>query len=146
MSHFLGDKNLNVLYTDTDSIDIDKPLDPKFIGKELGLMKLECVFKEAVFLCPKVYGGILDNGSEMTKVKGFKNDVKYSDLKSLLIKDSSLELNQELWFKSVKEGTITIKEQLYKLVPTDNKRQLIYSNRNFVNTKPFTIDENKEIK
>lgn len=63
MSQFLGDKNLNVLYTDTDSIDIDKPLNPKFIGPELGLMKLEYIFDEAVFLAPKVYGGVLENGS-----------------------------------------------------------------------------------
>lgn len=145
MSQFLGDKSLNVLYTDTDSIDIDKPLDPKFIGPELGLMKLECIFDEAVFLAPKVYGGLLENGNEITKVKGFKDEIKYSELKSLLVKDTNLELKQDKWFNSLQEGSITIKEQLYKLVPTDNKRQLIYFNNKLVNTKPFIIDENKSL-
>jgi DNA polymerase type B, organellar and viral len=146
MSQFLGDKNLNVLYTDTDSIDIDQPLDHKFIGKELGLMKLECIFEEAVFLAPKVYGGIIDNEKSITKVKGFKNEVEYSELKSLLIKDTSLELKQDKWFSSIKEGTITIIEQLYKLVPTDNKRQLIYLHNKFVNTKPFKINTTRSLK
>jgi hypothetical protein len=146
MSQFLGDKSLNVLYTDTDSIDIDKQLDSKFIGKELGLMKLECIFEEAVFLAPKVYGGIIDNEKSITKVKGFKNEVEYSELKSLLIKDTSLELKQDNWFTSIREGTITIKEQLYKLVPTDNKRQLIYLHNKFVNTKPFKINSTRSLK
>lgn len=145
MSQFLGDKNLNVLYTDTDSIDIDKQLDSKFIGPELGLMKLECVFEEAVFLAPKVYGGIIDNDQSITKVKGFKNEVEYSDLKSLLIKDTSLDLKQDKWFRSIEEGSITIKEQLYKLVPTENKRELVYSNNKLMKTKPFQIDSTKSL-
>lgn len=145
MSPILADPNLRILYTDTDSAFIEGELDPKLIGKGLGQFKLEYRFKECVFLAPKVYGGILENGSELTKVKGFKDNVKYSDLKALLIKDSSLDLKQEKWFRSIEEGTITIKNQLYKLVPTENKRQLVYSNNKFVNTKPFIIDENKSL-
>jgi hypothetical protein len=146
MSQFLGNPLLNVLYTDTDSIDIDQPLDPKFIGKDLGKMKLEYVFNKAIFLAPKVYGGILEDGTELTKVKGFKNSVPYSDLKTLLTKGSELELNQEKWFRSIEDGNITILEQLYKLVPTENKRQIIYSNNRFVNTKPFIIKQTKFLK
>lgn len=145
MSQFLGDKNLNVLYTDTDSIDIDKPLDSKLIGPELGLMKLECIFEEAIFIAPKVYGGILEDGSEIVKVKGFKNPLPFSELSKLLIKDNNLELKQDKWFSSIREGNITIKEQLYTLIPTENKRTLIYSNNKFVNTKPFTINLDKSI-
>jgi hypothetical protein len=47
------------VYSDTDSIFRTKPLDPKFIGKELGLMKDELnglVIKEAYFLGIKKYG------------------------------------------------------------------------------------------
>jgi hypothetical protein len=146
MSPILADPNLRLLYTDTDSAFVEGEINSNLIGKGLGKFKLEYRFKECVFLAPKVYGGILFDGSEITKVKGFKDNVKYSDLKALLIKDSSLDLDQELWFRSIEEGTITIKNQLYKLVPTENKRQLIYSNNKFINTKPFTINENKSLK
>jgi hypothetical protein len=44
MSKFLGDNDLNIYYTDTDSIDVDKPLDNKLVGKELGQFKLEIKF------------------------------------------------------------------------------------------------------
>jgi hypothetical protein len=61
----------------------------------------------STFLAPKVYGGIYDKTQELTKVKGFKDNVYYSDLKSLLIKDSSLSLKQEKWIKSISEGNIS---------------------------------------
>lgn len=34
----------------------------------------------------------------------------------------------------------TIINQLYTLIPTENKRELIYDNNIFTNTKPFNID------
>lgn len=126
MSEFLGNPNLIILYTDTDSIYIEGDLDPKYIGKGLGKMKLEYKFKECVFLAPKVYGGILDDVTELVKVKGLKNAVDYQELKSLLIKDNKLELHQDNWFKSITKGNIIIKNDLYTLIATENKRSLIY--------------------
>ena len=146
MSGILADPSINVLYTDTDSAYIQGELDPKLIGKGLGQFKLEYTFKEAVFLAPKVYGGILLDGKELTKVKGFKNNLIYPDLLSLLDKNSKLELNQDKWFKSISEGNISIKNSLYTLIVTENKRQLIYDNNKLIGTKPFIIDRNKEIK
>jgi hypothetical protein len=75
---------------------------------------LEYEFKEAIFLAPKVYGGILQNSTsknlkEIVKIKGFKNLIKFKDLKSLLIKDSFLKLKQEKWFRSLSKGEITVK-------------------------------------
>lgn len=58
MAKFKIMKEIVLFYTDTDSIDINKSLIKKFIGKELGVMKLEHIFNKAVFLAPKVYGGI----------------------------------------------------------------------------------------
>jgi|SRR5882757_6020309 len=106
-------------------------------------MKLENYFNDATFLAPKVYGGVYSTG-EITKVKGFKNHVKYNQLKSLLKKGKSLILDQEKWFRSIEEANITIKNKIYTLLPTENKRQLIYKNNKLIATKPFTID-NKNI-
>jgi hypothetical protein len=94
MSQFKTDKRFTLYYTDTDSIDIDGALDPKFIGEELGQMKLEHTFKDAVFLGPKMYGGITDN-YEYVRIKGLKNPLKFEELKALLLKDSKLEVKQE---------------------------------------------------
>jgi len=87
-------KNENLYYSDTDSIDTDVLLNPKFVGDELGQLKLEHIFKEAVYLAPKVYGGLTHN-SEIVKVKGLKNPITYKELSSLLKKDSFLEIKQD---------------------------------------------------
>ena len=44
MAKFKFMKEIVLFYTDKDSIDINKSLNKKFIGKELGLMKLEHIF------------------------------------------------------------------------------------------------------
>jgi hypothetical protein len=96
MSQFKNNPEYILYYFDTDSIDVNKPLNIKFIGKELGKIKLEHIFKEAVFLAPKVYGGLTDT-YEYVKAKGAKkkNVISFSDLKTLLNKDSKLRIYQE---------------------------------------------------
>lgn len=44
-----------VYYSDTDSLFLNKELDPKVIGKGLGQWKLEADIAEAVFIGPKKY-------------------------------------------------------------------------------------------
>lgn len=68
-------------------------------------------------------------------------------LKSLLIKDTSLTFNQTKTFRDVGLSTIHLLEQTYKLIPTENKRELVYDNNNLlVSTKPFIIEHDKVIK
>jgi hypothetical protein len=107
MSQF---KNVNnsyeLYYSDTDSISIDRPLEDNMIGKELGKMKLEYVFDKAVYLGPKVYGGITNEGKEIIKAKGYKNkdqfkkdQLDFKTLESLLYLNNDeinkLEINHE---------------------------------------------------
>lgn len=134
------DNDINLYYFDTDSIFIDKPLPDHMVGKEIGLWKLENIIKEAVFIAPKVYGYIDIEGNEIVKCKGFKENISFNDLKSLLIKDNKLELNQEKWFKSLENSNITIKNQLYNLQVTSNKRNLFYYKINLERTNPFYIN------
>lgn len=148
MSKFLGEKNLNIYYTDTDSIDIDKPLDDKYIGNELGQFKLEYKFIEAVFLAPKVYGGSYLDGNELkeiSKIKGYKNQVELRLLKNLLNKNENLLLNNEKWFRNIFDSNIEIKNQIYNLVVTNNKRKLNYFNNILINTEPYIINQSKQI-
>jgi DNA polymerase type B, organellar and viral len=75
--------NIKIFYFDTDSIFTDKPLPDFMVGKELGQLKLEYIFKEAVFLGPKIYAGVTTDNNYICKVKGFKNKVSFNDMKSL---------------------------------------------------------------
>ena len=96
-----------------------------------------------IAVAPKVYGGILEDGSELVKVKGYKNKISFDFLKSLLNKNSSLELNQDKWYRNLIFGNIVIKDEDYHLVATENKRKLIYQNDE--GTEPFIINSDKEI-
>ena len=118
---------------------MDKPLDESVVGKHLGQMVLEKEYKEFVALALKVYGGILNNGKEFTKIKGFKNSISFDNLKSLLEENKSLELNQTKWFRFIDKGSISIKSQIYTLVPTANKRNLIYKDNKLVSSKAFVL-------
>lgn len=141
-----------IYYTDTDSIVVDKPLPEWMVGtNELGKMKLEYFVEEGLFLAPKVYALKLGNGEEVIKIKGLSkdtinNELNFDLMKSLLNKDSSLVLNQIKSFRSFSDTTINLIDQTYKLIPTDNKRQLIYDiNNQLIGTKPYIITSEKSI-
>lgn len=53
MTPLLKDKSYNVYYTYTDSIVTYKPLVNSYIGKALGMLKLEYVISRGVFLLLK---------------------------------------------------------------------------------------------
>ena len=152
-SQFKNRDDFTLFYTDTDSIDINKPLEPKFVGKELGKMKLELVFDRILFLAPKVYSGITSS-NKITKVKGYKikdkftgktNNIDLEKLLPLLNKNEKLELHQDKWHRYFSKGYIEIKDEIYTLIVTDNKRKIIYdSNNKFIDTKPINI-YNEEI-
>lgn len=145
MSQFKNNPDFKLYYSDTDSIVINKPLPDNMIGSALGQVKLEHIINRAVFLAPKVYGFITEDGQEILKVKGLTKEVinklTFNDLESLLIQDSSQEFTQEKWNKSVINGTITTSNQLYTLKTTNSKRNAIYENGLFTNTKPYNYDE-----
>lgn len=153
------DCKFDILYTDTDSIAINKPLPDNFVDStKLGSMKLENVFKKSVYLGPKMYGGLFNTfivdkdgncNAAITKIKGYKNIVSFDTLENLLhIKDNNIqktELKHDKWFRDFSKGEILIKEQIYTLTPTQNKRELIIHNNKIVDTQPYTINSNKDI-
>lgn len=150
MSFFKYFYSKHLYYSDTDSLYLDIPLDNKYIGKELGKLKLEHIFKEAIFLAPKVYGGITTTEhKEIIKIKGVQskyNIIKFENLKSLLNLNNKLEIYQNKWYRNIMKGNITINKELYTLMITDNKRQLIYDENNrLIDTKPLKLIKGKII-
>jgi hypothetical protein len=148
MSTIKNSSKFNLYYSDTDSAVTDRPLPAFMVGTELGQFKLEHVINKAVFLAPKVYAIVDEDGTETVKVKGLSSsnllDVHFDDLHELLFVDSKREFNQQKFFKKVIEGEITVQDVAYTLKVTSNKRRPIYVDNIFTNTEPLVINENEE--
>jgi hypothetical protein len=142
MSIFKTNSKLEILYSDTDSLDLEETLNSEYVGTKLGEMKLEHIFDEAIFLGPKMYGGKTSE-YEYVKIKGLKNPIAFDELKPLLQKGSSLEVEQEKWYSDFSNAQFHVKDELYTLMVTDNKRKLVYSegeNGEFIDTKPLLLE------
>lgn len=145
MSFYKNNPLFRLYYSDTDSIFIDVYLEenyPNLVGNELGQWKLEYEFIKAVFLGPKVYGGITSEGKSIIKVKGVKNIIPYEDLESLLQKENKLKIPTEKWYRNLSEGNIQIKQEIYNMSINSTKRILIYDKEgNLIGSDPIEIIE-----
>jgi len=109
------DTNNPCFYSDTDSIFIQYPLNPKLIGTSLGQFKDELkgdVINTAIFIKPKCYGYVLNSGLEKVVIAGFPiGDVPFNSLKSVLtgenIKITSPTLLRDIKTMSIKSTKIT---------------------------------------
>jgi DNA polymerase type B, organellar and viral len=149
MSKFKNKYQDNLFYTDTDSIYLNIKLDPSFISnKILGFFKLEKIFESAIFLAPKMYGGkYLYKFGKLTqfmKIKGVKININFIKLFPLLFKDKHVNIIQEKWFRDINNSTIKIENNIpHNLKLTSFKRNIIYKNNKFVNTKPLKLENSK---
>lgn len=97
-------------------------------------------------LAPKFYGGINQSGYQVLKTKGFKGSIDVKLLETLREKDSIIYLSQDKWYKSVVEGSLTLKSQTFGMRATMFKRKPIYdANNKLIATEPFRISEDKVI-
>jgi hypothetical protein len=97
MSQFKNNKNINLYYTDTDSIYTDSKIDPIHIDdKVLGKLKLENICTKAIFLAPKMYFLKTIDGKIITKTKGLKHEIELTEREfgKLLIKNTKIEKSQ----------------------------------------------------
>jgi len=149
MSLLKNSTKFNLYYSDTDSGIVDRPLPSFMVGSGLGKFKLEYTIQRAVFVAPKVYAFITSSGCaahiEIIKVKGIRQEalsgLHIQDLEALLVKDSNREFTQDKWFKSLTAGTISVKDLAYNLKVTANKRENIYIDDIFENTKPYNFND-----
>lgn len=150
MSQFKNNSAFKLFYSDTDSAYVSGNFPDEFVGKGLGKFKLENTFKDIVFLAPKVYAGVTLDNNLIVKIKGLtrsivNNEISLDMIVGLLNKDATLSFNQVKSYKSLSGGTISLLKQTYELVPTESKRQLIYSEGTLVGTKPYVINHSKDI-
>lgn len=129
MSTYKNREDYKLYYSDTDSIIINKQLPTDEVGNDLGMWKLEHIISKFVGLAPKTYGMQLNNEKFIAKIKGFNlSGVKFGlyDYYNLLVKNSSIDLNQEKFRTQILTGHISIEEVSYNLCVTNNKRKLNY--------------------
>ena len=149
MSQFKNNPDINLYYSETDSIYTDSNLDESLISNnKLGLLKLENICDKAIFLAPKLYCLVTESGQFIHKVKGLKpeTEIEFKDFENLLNKDTFITKSQSKWTRDLSKSKINILEQLYSIKVTDNKRKLIYNKNNkLIGTTPYIINENKEV-
>jgi DNA polymerase type B, organellar and viral len=149
MSFFKNLDNIELYYSDTDSLYIKGELDSKYISdKELGKFKLEKTFLKALFLSAKMYAGkYLNKNKEIKtycKIKGLKHKVDFNKLLPLLFKNRHIDFEQEKWHKDLFDSSIEIKNTTHKLEISSVKRRIIYNNQNkFIDTKPIILKNSK---
>ena len=143
MSQFKNHPEIILLYSDTDSLFVSKPLPDHFIDdKKIGMFKLVRILSSFVALGTKVYGGIDLDGNDFTKTKGLKTKVSFSDLENLLYeRNKFVKLEHKKQFLHLKEGTISVRNIEYSLRPTEDKRNLIYKNGKLVGTSNKIINK-----
>ena len=118
MSQFKNRTDFKLLYTDTDSIMIDRPLPEDLIGKELGLMKDELSglsIKEAYFLGIKQFGywykDKQGNRIEKSVFAGVKRDsLTFEEIVKLFKGEIINKISKERRFKSIKKLNIILKD------------------------------------
>ena len=98
----------------------------------------------------------------MIKIKGVTpealKNISIQDLYRLLLDGEYHEFTQSKWFKSIYNGEISVKDQIYMLKATNNKRKPVYVNLSsderlhldlrysgnyllLVGTRPYSYDE-----
>lgn len=142
MNKVLGNKDIKVYYTDTDSVVVNKPLPKNMVSKKvLGKFKLEEEIKKAYFILPKVYKLELKDGSYKPKFKGIKNmkDLGiYEEVvrgnKDMFINKGEQRMYKDLWgLKGLKEHKITQKFNMNLIT----RKKVINKNNKWINTKPY---------
>ena len=120
---------VKVYYMDTDSLITNKPL-PDFMVDSTANLNQNT--KSGI---PKVYGLKLHDGTEI--VKGLSQTYRLVPLNLYYRK---IVLNQIKSFRNVTDSTINLVNQTYELIPTENKRYIVYGkNGVMTGTKPYVI-------
>lgn len=77
MHKYITQYSSDICAIDTDGAKYTTPIDSKYVGSGLGLMKYEGGFSHMIHLGPKFYGGIDYLGLQLVKIKGLKTKISY---------------------------------------------------------------------
>lgn len=142
MDQFKRDPNLDVYYSDTDSIFCKNPLLSQFISDtELGKFKLENKVNEGIFILPKVYMIKTLDKKTIIKCKGLDNKLLTdTDIYNVFFNSSNIIKKFVSHFKR-NFLKFTIFKQQYDVQISANllKRKKVFKFDKWVDTSPFKI-------
>jgi len=136
-------------YTDTDSVFLEKELDSKFIGREIGKFKLEYKIKRGVFIASKIYELTFHDNSKKTVIKGVKKN-EISKFFSREIFDKALKndqikyvINRINLFKRnlIMLNIRTIKTRIELKFPFNKRRKIFSEDGMWVDTESIRINK-----
>nr|YP_008474718.1 truncated DNA polymerase [Glomus cerebriforme]AGJ98100.1 truncated DNA polymerase [Glomus cerebriforme] len=108
-------KGLDIFYSDTDSLVVNGVLPPEYCDSaKLGQLKLEHTFREGIFASPKIYYLELEDGTTVTKCKGYSGKLSKAQYLELL-EGHALDLTVTRWRRSLAEGSLKLGGILRKL-------------------------------
>jgi hypothetical protein len=146
MHPFLNLPDNECYYTDTDSLVLKHPLDPKHVGDDLGQFKLVGKIKRAYFISPKLYCIILENGDTIIKAKGVDSKhLTEQDFIEMLYGCNKL-IPIHRFVKDLKNSTVYYEKSTYLITPQILKRNVVYKDGIIIDTKPFIIKDGVLIK
>lgn len=132
-----------ILYSDTDSVfaaykrNVSGETHGEIIWTE-GEKKI----KDAVFMLPKAYALLYEDDSELVKIKGFNQQISFSEVKKKFFENDKIYIEN---YSTLEKSNFILKEQIYK----KNIPLSFYSKRRFTDDKkktiPFTKVENNYI-
>jgi DNA polymerase elongation subunit (family B) len=117
-------KGLTVIYTDTDSIVTTTPIDSKYIGSEIGQLKLETEIYEGLFAAPKVYY-IESPDKSKSKAKGIGNSLTKEEF-SKLIRGESVTSTKSYWQRNISRGEVEVVNRPFVTTALFQKRVKVF--------------------
>lgn len=123
-----------VLYSDTDSVFLIKPLNREYVdSQELGIMKDELkghVITNYLFLEPKLYYYKTDSNEEVIKARGVhKGELTTSDMIALW-EGKTINMEFTRLYKSIRTISISEKHIKYSLSRTYNRKVPVFNAQN----------------
>jgi len=133
---------LDIYYSDTDSLVLNGPFPEEYCDPaKLGMLKLEHVFREGIFVSPKIYFLELEDGTSINKCKGYSGKFNKEQYLSLL-KGQSLDLRITRWTINLEEGIVQVRKDLsYRLNPIFLKRNKVFNSQGvWIDTRPLVLN------
>jgi len=143
MHKFLNIPGNECYYSDTDSVILQKPLDSKYVGNDLGQFKYKGKIKKGYFISPKLYCLVSENGEKVIKSKGIESkELNENDFIDMLYGITIKKKNIYKFNRDLNKLTINYNKSNYIIKPENLKRESIYNNYNLiVNTKPLQVKD-----
>jgi hypothetical protein len=134
-------------YSDTDCAVLKYPLNPTYVGNNLGQFKYIGKAKRAYFISPKTYCLVMENGETIIRSKGINSlNLSENDFIEMLYGLNIQKTNNYKFKKDFNNLKINYQKYTYTISPKMLKRAPIYENYKIIDSKPLIVNNDQLIK